>query len=163
MRHPHAKSLNAEESTKIYNAIKRILTKEQLDYIPVIFKAGVWKTCYEFKRKIKDNNTTIYNESLNFGGKFLTGDSYPKRIYLLKDTNAGYKLVSMSNPNNAMLATIVASTILEEIAHVSTRKKHLRSDAHGKEFYLEFTRLYKKYFDSLHFQMIGIYGLDGDY
>ena len=163
MRHPHAKSLNIDETRKIRNAIMRILVKEQLDHIPIIIKPDIWKTCYEFKRKTKDGVTTIFGDSLNFGGKFLTGASYPARIYIYKDTGKGWKFFSYSNPRDAMLATIVASTILEEIAHASTRRLYVKSDAHGEEFYRAYKRHWRAYFDVLHFQMIGIYGLEGDY
>jgi len=163
LKHPYAKNLNAEEVTKIRNAINRILVKEQLEYIPVAIKPEVWSTRFQFKRTIINGVIIIHGENLQFGEKFLTGSLIPKRIYLYKDTGKGLKLFSISKPMNAMLATIVASTILEEIAHASSRRLHPKSDAHGEEFYRAYMRLWRAHFDILHFQMIGIYGLDGDY
>ena len=163
MRHPFAQTVSSKDATKIRDLTKRILEKETLGFIPVIITPDVWKTQYRFKRIVEDGITTIFDDSIYLGGKFLTGSSIPERIYIVKSNETEYYIRSYNRPYNAMLATIITSTILEEVVHAVTRRKYPRADAHGKEFYQEYIKLWKKYYDSLHFQMIGIYGLDGDY
>ena len=163
MRHPSAKSLTSEETTKIGRAINRILVMESLSHIPVNFKPNVWTTRYQCRSKTIEGVKTITEEYLQFGGKFLTGGSIPKNIYIVEYTDQGYKLVSYPNPMRAQLATIISSVILEEIVHAKVRQTNLRCDAHGKEFYQEFIRISKKHFNTLHLQMTGDYGYEGEY
>ncbi len=163
MRHPSVRTLYSEDIKKIRSAINRILVIESLSHIPVSFKPGVWSTNYRMKISSKGNVRTITEESLQFGGQFLTGGSIPKNIYIVEYTDQGYKLVSYPNPMRAQLATIISSVILEEIAHAKVRQTNLRCDAHGKEFYQEFIRISKKHFNTLHLQMTGIYGYEGEY
>ena len=139
------------------------MRKEGLLETQLIIKPNVFRTKYKYYTKKKNLIKYITRDYIQLGGTFLTGNRGPARIYYVERVAGEDKLYTISRPHNLMLATNVASAILEEIAHATNKRKDVYTSAHGQEFYREFIRLWKRYFHTLQFQLIGIYGTEGDY
>ena len=167
-KHTYSQSLTSKETTQIRNLTKDILIQERLKFIPVKIKSGVWSTAF-ITSGTQDRLTKEYkvkNQYIQFGGKMLTGSMFPKRIYYISLYDPDYRVVIIKHPRDIMLADIVASTILEEVAHaivfnditVATYKK---VKVHGREFIDIFRYLWKKYFITLKYRLQRIYGFSG--
>lgn len=167
MSHPAARSLSKEEATRVYSLTREIMDNETLSSVALDIKAGVWSTNY-LCRGVRDRRTfemIISEERIQLGGKLLTGSLIPRRIYWISPFESKPSLVIVSYPRHKMLATIVASTTLEEIAHaIVTRKTgYISIKPHGTPFYTELLRLMDKYFMVLQVRLQGIYGSEGEY
>jgi len=135
------------------------MREEGMGDIPVVIKPKVWKTAYV--RKVKRTRPRlVLDERIQLGGRMLTGSSYPNKIYYISIFDPSYSISSISNPREVMLATIVASVILEEIAHAKAQRTY-RIKPHGIEFLSVFKDLWRKHFITLLFKLQGIYGYDG--
>jgi len=157
-------SLDKEQVKTIYDLIREIMYIEGVGYIPVVIKPGVWSTTYSHDvAKVSPLKSTIYNPKIQLGGVMLTGTSFPRRIYYISIYDSNYRIYSIKNPRKIMLAAIVASTILEEVAHAIAYKVHHREvKPHGVEFLSAFKDLWIKHFIMLLFKLQGVYGISGD-
>jgi len=164
MRHAYSMSLSAEQVTKIYNLTREIMREEGLGDIPLIVKPKVWKTAYTAKiksSKISGELIEISNEKIQFGGKMLTGSLCPSKIYYISIYDPS-SINAIRNPRRVMLAAVVASTIMEEIAHAITLRTYRRRvKSHGNEFLLTLRNLWNKHFIMLLFKLQSIYGYEG--
>ena len=163
MRHAHSMSLSSEQVTKIQDLTREIMREEGVN-IPLVIKPKVWKTAYFRKmRRVRyrlGELTLVLDERIQLGGRMLTGYSYPSKIYYISIYDPSYSISSISNPREVMLATIVASTILEEIAHAKAHRTY-GIKPHGTEFLSAFKDLWKKHFIMFLFKLQGIYGYEG--
>lgn len=165
MKHPAAKSLSSEEATKIYNLTREIMSKENIAGIPLNIKSSVWKTSYSYNRmRIGPTAVKIKDERIQLGGYMLTGSLYPHRIYYISLYDPEYHIHILKNQREIMLATIVSSVILEEIAHaVNCRRTGWTKETggHGPEFLLVFRELWRKHFILFQYALQDIYGSEG--
>ena len=151
--------------TEIRDLTREIMREEGVGDIKLIVKPKVWQTAYS--GKIKFNRTSgelieISDEKIQLGGKMLTGSLCPIRIYYISIYDPSYSIHSIRGTRRIMLATIVASTIIEEIAHAKAHRAYRRKiKPHGNEFLLAFRELWKKHFITLLFKLQGIYGYEG--
>ena len=162
--HAH-KSLSKEEATEIYRLTREIMQKENISGVPLIIKSGVWKTAYRYKKTPISPPLYKIEESIQLGSRMLTGSLLPSSIYYISLYDPDYKIYSIKSPRHIMMATIVASIILEEIAHCINRRANSwnkRTSPHGVEFLSVFRELWKKYFIILQFKLQNIYGSEGD-
>ncbi len=168
MRHAYVQSLSSEETTLIRKLTREIMNKEGLSHVRIQIKPKVWKTVFIIEGIL--NRITkefhIEDQFIQFGGKMLTGSKYPKSIYYISVYDPEYKLCSIRIPIDVMLADVVASTILEEIAHavvfnrVSIPQRR-KAKSHGNEFKEALILLWKEYFLTLKFRLMEIYGSNG--
>lgn len=139
------------------------MREEGVGNIPVVIKPKVWRTAYTHKMKTWLGRTVeVFDRKIQLGGRMLTGSTYPNRIYYISIYDPSYSISSINNPKRVMLAAVVASVILEEIAHAIAHKTYMRRiKPHGIEFLSILKGLWKKHFITLLFQLQGIYGYEG--
>lgn len=168
MKHAHSQSLSSDEVDLFYELTREILIQERLGFIPVLIKPKVWST--SFVTSGTQNRLTkeykVKDQYIQFGGKMLTGSTFPKRIYYISLYDPDFRVVIIKRPRDVMMADIVASTILEEVAHAIvfndiTVATYRKVKPHGREFIDIFKYLWKKYFIMLKFKLLDIYGYNG--
>lgn len=167
-KHTYSQSLTSEETTLIHDLTKDILIQERLKFVPIKIKPKVWSTAFitSGTYNVSAKKYEVKVQYIQFGGKMLTGSMFPKRIYYISIYDSQYRVFIIKHPKDVMMADIIGSTILEEIAHaivfnditVATYKK---VKAHGREFIDIFKYLWKKYFIMLKFKLLDIYGYNG--
>lgn len=169
MRHTYAQSLSSEQVTQIRDLTREIMDKERLDHVKLRFRPKVWSTVFVVKgiwNKRTREIVTIGDQHIQLGGIMLTGSGYPSAIYYISIFDPEHKLYRIKAPGKVMLADIVASTILEEIAHAVVFNRiaipaRRRPKPHGVVFQDVLVILWKEYFIMLKFKLISIYGNDG--
>lgn len=168
MRHAHSMSLNKEQVTHIYDLTREIMDKEGLSKTTLKIVPKVWRTSF-ITEGTRDRYTGEYfvdKQWISLGGKMLTGFTYPKKIYYISLYDHRYMLKAILAPRNIMLADVVASSILEEIAHAIVFNRvtvpfRTEVKSHGSEFKEAFKLLWKKYFITLKFNLMSVYGRNG--
>lgn len=169
MRHTYAQSLTSKDTTLIHKLTREIMDKEGLSIVSLRFKPKVWSTAF-FVGGIMNRRTrelvTIGDQYIQLGGTMLTGSNFPSAIYYISIFDPEHKLYSIKRPKDIMLADIVASTIIEEIAHAVVFNRiaipaKRRPKPHGVVFQDVFVVLWKEYFIMLKFKLMSIYGNNG--
>jgi len=167
-KHTYSQSLTGKEVTLIRDLTRGILRQEGLSHIPVRIKSGVWSTAYVVSgnRDRLTREWKIDEEYIQLGGKMLTGSLYPKRIYYISIYDSDYRVRLIAKPKDVMMADIIGSTIIEEIAHAVSSNKAFRQrradvKSHGAEFTSSFKELWRKYFIDLKYKLLDIYGYNG--
>jgi len=169
VRHIYSQSLSSEEATLIHKLTREIMNKEGLGHVKLRFKPKVWQTVFVTKGTMNRRTreiVSIGDQHIQLGGIMLTGSNFPNAIYYISIYDPEYRLRRIKRPREIMLADIVASTILEEIAHgvVFNRiaiPRRRRPKPHQREFQDVFILLWKEYFLTLKFRLMEIYGSNG--
>ena len=155
--------------TQIRELTREIMNKEGLGYVSLKFKPEVWSTVFVVEGTMNRRTrelVTIGDQHIQLGGKMLTGSSFPGAIYYISIFDPEHKLYRIKRPREVMLADIVGSTILEEIAHAvvfnriaSPAKRQPKP--HGIVFQDVLVVLWMEYFIILKFKLMSIHGNDG--
>lgn len=167
-RHAYSQGLSSEDTTLIRDLTREILSKEGLGFIPVKIKPKVWSTAFFYveRRDRRTGEIRITDQKIQFGGKMLTGSMFPKRIYYISIFDPSYIVTIIRSPRDIMLADILASTILEEVAHAIifntiTLATGKAVKDHGGEFIGVLRELWIEYFITLKFKLMSVYGNNG--